>query len=257
MSQNKKHSTIDCEALRALLPAYSINALDEQDRQQVQDGLNACPELAEELAQLRGLHERLLYSAPLVRPSSTLKAKILKAAAQETPAVQPLVVAPVPRRRFPLIAAVLLIALLGSNLFWIGHNLMRSAERVVVIRDAVPVSYVTQGKVNQVALGAQDGMSPNAVLSWVSIEPEVTWIAWLVVRNFPALQSGEVYSLWISRTGESPLLLGQFMLAEGGETAYMFQISEPIRSFDLLQITTESSPAPTAPLGQPLLAEEL
>jgi hypothetical protein len=61
----------DCDALRILIPAYSVGATGPEETQWVEALLERCPEAVGELEAYNMLAESLLFSAPSATPPPT------------------------------------------------------------------------------------------------------------------------------------------------------------------------------------------
>ncbi|MBC7870976.1 MAG: hypothetical protein H7Y09_09075, partial [Chitinophagaceae bacterium] len=119
---NGASGVLDCESLRALIPAYSMNMTDPEEVRFIESSLASCPEAAAELAEYQRLAESFLDSAPQVQAPPHLAYRLIEQAnATKAVAVRPQS-APImhKRRSFPRvvfvawgIAAALLIVMAG------------------------------------------------------------------------------------------------------------------------------------------------
>lgn len=268
MSVDRNQPLIDCERIRELLPAYSIGALDPEEIRFVETGLLNCPELAEDVADYRQLAERLPFSAPPVEPGPALKQSILRmATANKKPPPPTVQWQPTVNRRgwLAVAAAILVVLLVGSNLLWLAENTRLrdenddlAAAQVIDLPSADLTEFIATGGVTRVDFAdAPIAGTPTGALSWVSIEPEESWIAWFVGNDLTPPPAGQTYQLWLQRADEPPLRVGQFTVDASGGTAFVFEITEPIGSFDTVQVTLEAEAEPTIPSDNVILSSDI
>lgn len=237
----------NCDDLRELIPAYCLGALDADDRARVERDLPACPELAAEIASYEALAQGLSRSVPLVTPPPELRAALLQAAA---------VPAAAPRRAlrgWALAAAALLLALLTTNLLWFSEV---SRLRGTHPADTTQPVFLGSGAPDRLELAALDDSDSAANLVWVAGPTGDTWVAWLVARDFPPLAENQVYQVWLTREGEEPLSAGLFTVDDGGSGALVFEIAEPIESFNRVGVTAEPAGGSPGPTSAPVVRVE-
>lgn len=234
---------MNTEELRNLLPAYSIGALDPDERAEIETALAQNPELAEELEAYQLLSKRLLYSVPQVTPPKGLVNDVLAKSSRKpvTRKQSPLNATEMPRRRIDprwLAAAVLAVILLaGSNIYWLSQvNDLEDENEALTAQlnqPKQPLNQLGSGPAAQVQLSHDEDESA-ASLAWVATNNEEDWVAWVVARELPVA----TYQVWIERDGEEPLLIGEIHIAEDDENgSLVFEIDEPILSYDRFYIT--------------------
>lgn len=241
-NRNANNIAANCADLRDLIPAYCLGALDAEERQRVERELPACPELAAEVARYEALAQHLLHSVPPAAPPPELRAALLRAAA--------------PRRRalaWPLAAAALLLALVTTNLLWFSEV---SRLRAVHPADRTQPLFLGGGVPERLELAAPDASASTANLVWVAGPGGDTWVAWLVARQFPPLVEGQVYQVWLTRAGEAPRSAGLFTVDEAGSGALVFEIAEPIESFNRVGVTAEPAGGSPGPTSAPIVRAE-
>lgn len=217
----------DYQHLRDLLPAYSIGATDAEETRLVEAGLAMYPELAAELREFQDLSDALADSVPAMTPPPDLLPNLLAAARQERPAqtapaiTPPLVIAQPPKRRTPwrLIAACLALFLVLTNAFWL-YRAAQPAVREIKLWDAADAAASP--------LRCRIVLFPN------------TPSAVMIAQNFPALEDGQTYQMWIRRDGEV-VSLGIFGV-DGQGSGYMTFPADLLTSqFDSIGVTIEPS----------------
>ena len=92
-------TTMTCDEIRDLAPAYVLGALERDEELAVAEHLRTCPDAHAEMAELGGVVPYLDETVPLVEPPPALRDRIMAAAAQELasrPAAWTSVVASIP-----------------------------------------------------------------------------------------------------------------------------------------------------------------
>jgi anti-sigma factor RsiW len=250
VNQQATLPTSNCAELEALIPDYVLGILDEEERERVKRGLADCPQLAPQVASYKALHERMLFSAPLHQPEAALKGRILQAArASRSPATA--------RARWAYAAAALLLVLLGAtNLYWMVENGRLRAAAVTTDRSRV--NRLATGALTRVDLtSSQSSPLTTAALSWVPIVANEQWIVWFVAQDLAPLPANSAYQLWLLRENEPALRVGRFVSNADGSGAFVFEIAEPLRSFDQVLVTREMDPDATEPAGETILIADL
>lgn len=247
---NQLHiEAVDCQELLELVPAYCVNALDSDEQALIEAGLASCPELHTEIAAYKAMSERLLFSVPSMEPPPDLILKVLAASSRPAPQAQPKSTHPpvvplfsrMPVRLLAGAAAILLVAFIGANIYWAGKvgNLENENENLTAQLQPNEESFpqpIANGIPQSLQLTSAD-VTTNGTLSWVPSLDNQRWVAWFVAREFTVLEEGQSYQLWLSRTGEEPLAVGAFSVGDNGSGAVLFEIDEPIESFNKVFIT--------------------
>ncbi len=245
MSELMTNTKIDCQEIKELLPAYSIDALNEEERQLVKRGLQECPEIQDELVEFMTLAETLLYSSPPETPAPSLKASILSQATSSTstaPVSKEKIVRvpPASNRRLLWVASILLVLLVVSNLFWFTNS------RNTNLADQPPdlIAYLASGALSRAELSqpnndAED--APTGTLAWVTTDDDSAWVAWLVARDLPDDSPSQTYEIRLLRDYEEPLIIGEFNGDDGGVATYIFEITEPLENFAGVEVRQQTS----------------
>jgi anti-sigma factor RsiW len=208
------------DAIQALLPGYALNALDEEEREQVERALEDHPPYRAELADYLAVVALLSTAHEPVTPSHSLRERVLGYQPSEPPVELPVLVGvgasgrkpsatedahatrrAADRRRFsPLwgIAAVLTAAVLGLGSFsWMQYQQMQD------LRKDVTVLASEAGEMEHRLVAQQ------ALTLWVA-QPGVTTVTLRAVNNLPVSVLGTAPRQAVAR--------GMIMRAPGGES---------------------------------------
>jgi len=248
----------DCEAVRALIPAYSLGATDPDETRLVESLLENCPEAAAELAAYDALAEKLLFSAPPTTAPPHLREKLLASAGSN----------PAPWRRsairarqrvqtgletyrwsLALAAAVFAIALLVlSNLYWATQiaALQHTQQEITRQLDdhSNVLTLIGAGEAKRIELWNPD-RTIRAIMLCNPEEP----LGFVYAEDFPPLPQGMVYQLWLIRDQER-VSAGTFVVDENGAGKLIFHTNEPIGHYQAAEITSEraNAPQPASPV---------
>ncbi len=167
-----------------------------------------------------------------------------------------------PRRRFLhrawVIAAAALVALIFTNVYWLGR-----VNNVTQERDQLAAQINPTGNNAFVLTGTND-------LRWVRLPPSqedtdasafLMWnaeseIGLLYVRGFPNLTVGKTYQLWLTH-GDERVSAGVFRVDEDGKGALLFHVSDPIDEYTWARITDEPESGSNQPTGTVVVVGEL
>jgi hypothetical protein len=169
------------------------------------------------------------------------------------PAAAPVPVA-TPRRRWSraawLVAAAAVIALVGTNLYWLTRvadltqaNDLLTAFRNVQDNSAFVLTNTDALHWVRLADEQQDG-NAAAFMMW-NAESKT---GLLYARSFPELQPGYKYHVWLTRNGERTFM-GILTVDTEGDGALLFSSPDPISDFSWAWVTAENGTQPpnTAP----------
>lgn len=227
----------DYEHLRELIPAYSIGATDEDETRMVEAGLIDFPELIDDLRAFEQMNMAMAEAVPAMTPPTGMLDNILAAARQNPPApVVPekspaLKVLPrLTRRAIPwrTVAASLALFLVLTNAFWLYR--------------------ATQPTVQEIRLWDATDAAANPLRCRIVVFPN-TPSAVMIAQNFPILEEGRVYQMWMRRDGEV-VSLGVFDVDGQGSGFLTFPADMLTSSFESIGVTIEplgGSVEPTTP----------
>jgi len=224
----------DFEHLRELIPAYVIGATDEDESRMVEAGLTDYPELAEELREFQFLNDALAESVPEMAPPPEMLGQLLTAARGSRPAAHSAPkILPRPAQRqvkisWQLVAACLTLFLVLTNGFWLYRASVPTVKEIV---------FQGNPEAELIGLRCRIIVSPNSDS------------AIMIAENFPLLEVGQTYQVWMRRDGEI-VSLGMFIVDEAGDGLLSFTADAINQPFDSIGVTIEplgGSPAPTTP----------
>lgn len=247
-----------CEQLHALIPAYSFDLADADERAFVEANLGACPEAAAEIASYRQLADTLAqatFSAVPAPPS--LRSRVFSALdAPQTPMPMPSPRrAARPRPSFAFAAAMVLTLLLSNVLLFSRLNTLSgsqsSLQQEITIRDqALELLWTGDSErvwLESLAPAAAAEAQPVAAVVWSPQRQNAV----LYVRRFPKPANDEAYQLWLTFYGErvSP---GTFQVDEQGYGLLVFEPPHPLHSCERMGITREPRTGSDAPTTAPI-----
>ena len=189
-----------CDEFEELSGAFALDAVTPAERQAAEEHLATCVKCTTLLQELHGVVALLPLTVPQVKPSATLKERILEAIRQER-MVQPAPGQPVPTRqaRRPrwnsrtLVAAVLMLSLFSGMIAWnvsLNHQVSVLQQQVVALshqHNQLPgvTAYSVQGT-------GQDKGATGKLLYYP--EQDITV---LIIQGLPQPQGLHVYQGWL------------------------------------------------------------
>lgn len=256
----------NCDDIIELIPDYAFGLTDGETAERIEKALPVCPEAARQLAEYRELQDSMREDVVQVEPPPELANKLMAAIAASSaptpvvPQVEPkqaLSQAQMdyrirPRRTLTasismLVALAALIALVVTNIYWFLRVDRLSADLqetlgLIAQRDQA----ITIADASSLQLAALTGdQNEFAMVMW----SETSNKGLIYTRNFPRLEAGTTYQLWLAR-GDERVSCGTFDVDEEGNGAMIFDAPEPIEAFERAGITAEpvgGSPDPTGP----------
>lgn len=240
MGGDRTSTEQSCESIRPLLPVAALGALEAEDEDAVARHLAGCRRCRHEFTDYCATVDALALTVPLRTPPAELRSRILDAI---HPRRRLIALAP---RAAAAIAAVLVVALLASNVFlWRELSAARADARPAGRGDAVAavptlVWYDLAG----------DAPQPEA-RGTLCAEPNGR-IAWLIVEGLPPLPPGRVYQAWLVR-GDDRTSAGLFSVDERGRGFLTIRLDQPLRSFQAMGVTDEPDGGSPGPTGQRFL----
>jgi hypothetical protein len=253
------HPSQPCDAIRELIPEYAFGLTDAEQTHLVESSLASCPDAAAELADFRRIQDEMRAGVPQVEPPPGLEDRLMAAIAA------PVIAAPPTRRKLHIawwIGAAAVLALVVTNVYWLmrvnGLNQtiqQRSDDFSAPVQVQGDSSFLltSSNEIRWVRLPpSQKNTDASAVLLW-NVESE---IGLMYARNFPELEAGKTYQLWLTR-GEERVSAGTFEVDEEGTGALLFHITEPIDEYTWARITEESGDGSSQPSDMVVVVGEL
>jgi len=235
-----------CDSVRELLPAYALDGLALEDRWQVDQHLDACPDCRERLDGYRAVGHVLLTSVTPVEPPPGLRASLIASVASK--AVEP---QPHPRRGWPAwrgLAAGTALLLLVANvfLFYETRSLARQQEQLAaqLVEDQTTLGLAAYPS-TRTALVRGDGTYGTFLF-----EPDLP-VSVLYAWGLEPLTSGETYQAWLIEPDGDRVDGGIFQVEpETGFVRLLIRAPQVLSAYVGIGVTIEpngGSPAPTGP----------
>ena len=258
---------MDCEQMTHLIADYVLGTLDDAQRQQFETLLPECPDLQELVASYKVIAEPLLHSAPHRTSPQYLRHRVLGEPSPQTSQ----------HRYWQLLAAVLLVVLIGSNIFWAQRIDDLDAEvdslvgqlsvtpPAIIPQQQVPVAmynqaYQTNNFSNMTPLNqfyAINEQQALASITWARSAINDSYIGVLSTQNLYSENSEQAYQLWLYRSGEPATSGGVFDVDWFGNGILIFELDEPIDAYDEVSITEEPISGSEQPTGPEVIRERL
>jgi anti-sigma factor RsiW len=226
-----------------LTAAYTLDALDSDDRGAYEAHLGACERCREELATLADTAGALAWAVESPVPPDRLRERILEAAAAERGNVVPLPVRPWLFRATAAAAAIAACAAVGFGV-WAGtlsHSL--NQERSARAAEAQAMQIVADPASRKIALRGGSGV--------VAVDPSGRAV--LVVRRLPAAPAGMTYEAWVIPKGGNPKRAGIF---DGGRSTTVVPLGEGVPPGSVVAATIEKSGGVDAPTQTPIITAQ-
>lgn len=245
---NGAHAELpNCDAIAALIPAYSLGAADPDERKLVEANLQRCPDAAVLLVEFAALTERLHYAVPSQEVPPQLADKLMTAVwASIEPAAQPMTHHPKLHSTsrpalWQIAAALVILLLIGSNIYWWKRldgvlNDQRNLADRSDTQGAV-LAFLATGKAQHVVLlpsntatASPEATTPTALLI---CDPEGT-VGLLHVEHFPL--STVNYQLWFWQ-GQQAVNIGEFRVTPQGSSDTVFRAPQAIAGYTRAEIS--------------------
>ena len=225
-----------------LTAAYTLDALDADERDAYEAHLGSCGRCRDELAELGDTAGALAWAVRSPAPPAQLRERILEAAAAERGNVVPL-----PMRRPWLVrataaaAAVAACTAVGLGVWaaTLSHSL--NEERSARAADAQAMQVVADPSSRRVALAGGSGL--------LAVDPTGRGV--LVVRHLPSAPAGRIYEAWVIPRGGRPKRAGLFD-ANGSTT--VVPLREAVPAGSVVAATIEQSGGVDAPTQTPIFS---
>jgi anti-sigma-K factor RskA len=220
-----------------LTAAYSLHALDAEEREAYEEHLAQCARCRDELAQLQESAAALAWAVDAPAPPAALRARILTEAAAGRENVVPLPLRA--RRAWQAAAAVAACTAVGLGI-WAAtlHDSLGTARAhesaLQVVVDPASHTVALHGGRGMVAVGRNG-------------------VGVLVVDRLPAAPNGKTYEAWVIPRGGKPVRAGTF---DGGDAMTMVKLQMPVPKGATVAATVERDGGVDAPTTKPFLSAE-
>jgi anti-sigma-K factor RskA len=277
------------EFVENLLPAYALNALDDDERQLVERALEQDPDLRRVLAGYLSTVTALSTSVAPAVPSAALRARVLRqrpVAASPKAARQRLFLWQLPAGAWSAAAVVVIaigalvgmtlvqqsrIGTLRADVVSANAQIEEQKQEIKSLEQEVVSARSTLVKQRTLAYwAALPGVSTSVISPASSQMPTQTWwrnnpramymvtgdgtSSMLVVMDLPRLTEGLVYQAWFVRRNSPPVSALLFEVDESGYGQFGINPPESITFYTGLAVTIEPAGGSGSPSGELVLA---
>jgi anti-sigma-K factor RskA len=256
---------VTCADVRDLLPALSLDALDLDERDALEDHLARCPDCRSEFRSYQETATRLALAFPQHEPPSGLKRRVLAAAATRPQRTR---LAPWWRRLgfgfprlqpAPVVAALALVVALSTTLWAAGLQMQLNEQRVLAagLKERAyrydKVVAVLQSPEMQLRPMQGTELAPTAT-GRIYVDPE-NGSGMMMVRSLPRLPEGRVYQLWWARADGKRESGGVLTWTDPYGNGYtLITCPGPFNTWQTFGLTEEPAGGSPAPTGQRVIS---
>lgn len=252
----------DCERLQALLPAYSVGALNEEESREVELLLTRCPDAVADARAYARIARAMHAVAPTQMPPAALRDQVMKEAALASAfmvqsraptalpppkrADAPQSATPKTRRPTGWIAALGAAAVfLLTNVYWIAQ--VDSMRRDAEAREAL-LAQIAAPDARYVDLMSADGDRAYGRVAWMP----GGGAAVLRGEGLPLLPPDRTYQLWLIGADGVPVSAGVFQSDAQGDALLIFEPTTPLNEVAAIGISSEPAGGSPAPTTEPM-----
>ena len=230
-----------------LLPAYTLDCLDEEDMLLVTEHLAVCPACRAELISYQGVADQLAMAVPCSEPPADLRRRLMahvqparpRAISQPRPAWWQQLGRSLRALQHPawgVTSLALILALTASNvLLWQQVNRPGIASNVQGMRSLALVGTASAPEASGIVVISTDGEYGT-----------------LVVDNLPTLDKTQQYQLWLIQDG-TRTSGAVFSVGQDGYGSAPILAPEPLTHYSSFGITVEPSRGSPHPTGVKVL----
>ena len=255
---------VGCEEARDLLAGYSLDALEQDERDVIDDHLARCPDCRAELRDLQEAAGRLALAVLQLDLPAGAKQRFVTAVTDQSRRR----LAPDARRwrllGFPrlapstLAACAALVVALTASLWAAGLKIQLDEQRALVatLRERANrydrVVAVLQSPDMQLRSMQGTQLAPSAI-GRIYVDPD-SGQGMMMVRSLPPLLEGRAYQLWWVRADGKRESGGLLRITDAQGNGYaLIQCPGSLSTWQSVGITEEPSTGSPAPTGQRLL----
>jgi anti-sigma-K factor RskA len=227
-----------------LLPAYTLDCLDEEDMLLVTEHLAVCPTCRAELISYQGVADRLAMAVPCSEPPADLRGRLMaralptrpRAISQPRPAWWQQLGQVLQHPAWGVASLALILALAVSNvLLWQQVNRPGIASNVQGMRSLALAGTASAPEASGMVIISTDGEYGT-----------------LVVDNLPTLGKTQQYQLWLMQDG-TRTSGAVFSVGQDGYGSVPILAPEPLTQYSSFGITVEPSGGSPHPTGAKVL----
>ncbi len=230
-----------------LLPAYTLDCLDEEDRLLVTEHLAVCSTCRAELASYQGVADQLAMAVPCSEPPADLRRRLMahvqSARPQAIPQPRPAwwqqvghALRALQHPAWGVASVALILTLIVSNVL-----LWQQVNRPGVVSDAQSM--------RTLALASTASAPKASGIVVISTDGEY---GTLVVDNLPTLDKTQQYQLWLMQDG-TRISGAVFSVGQNGYGYVPILAPEPLTRYSSFGITVEPSGGSPHPTGVKVL----
>jgi anti-sigma-K factor RskA len=264
--------------IEELLPFYALDALTEEEKEQVEAYLAEHPEARLQLQDLQPGASALPYSVSPVEPPRHVKEALMKRVASDVQARErssarltssrPVQQESGPRGlRWEDIFRALSLAAAAIAVIWaliLNTQVARLQEQIASLNDQVAaqaqsldgviktLSQINESNVITVSLKSTG--ADSRPLGQLIANPNDK-SAVVVISGLPPLEAGKTYQVWL--IGNAPVSAGLLTVDEHGQSVLIVTSTESIRSFKSLGISIEPAGGSPQPTGEIVVLSDL
>ena len=238
-----------CLIIEPSLAAYALDALEFDEKRQVEAHLDLCPSCLQTVADYQLISDELMGTVPPAQPSARVRANLLAQTAPKTQKAGLLERLRDSRRRLlPVTTIIAVLVLVVFNL-----NLLNSTNQILESQEAL----TQQNQVNQTAFALITYPESEVVViddgeiyGTLIYDPDGQ-VAVLSVWGLETLPEGQDYQVWLIEPDQNRISGGVFRSSD--QTEYVSFVIESPKSFEAFSgmgVTIEpegGSPGPTGP----------
>jgi anti-sigma-K factor RskA len=245
--------------IEELLPFYALEALTEEEKEQVESYLAEHPEARLQLQDLQSGASALPYSVAPVEPPQQVKEALMRRVASDVQARERSSARVQRGVRFENIFRVLSLGAAAIAVIWafvLNAQVARLQEQITSLNDQVAAQAQslddlvknlpqnTESDVITVSLKST-GDQPRPLGQLIANPNDKSAV--VVISGLPPLEPGKTYQVWL--IGDAPVSAGFLTVDENGQSVLIVTSEESIGSFKSLGISIEpegGSEQPTA-----------
>ena len=254
--------------IEELLPFYVLDALTEEEREQVEAYLAKHPEARAQVEEMRRAGAALPHSVSPVQPAPRTKAALMARVAADERAHSSLQGQPSPRvSRFESFFRALSFAAAAIAIIWavaLNVQVVRLQTEIAKLNNALVAQ---SNSLNQIIQKLPQATPPTTItvsLKGTKAEPQAqgqliadpgSQSAVLVVTGLPPLQPGKTYQVWL--IANAPVSAGLLTVDANGQGVLIITSKESIGSFKSLGISVEPQGGSPQPTGDIVVLSDL
>lgn len=239
----------ECQQIEELLAAFALDALEIDEKLQVEAHLENCPACQRALVDYQAVGEGLMAALPPIQPPARVRARLL---AQTAPQPEQQDWSERWRSLFPrlvpiaALTAVLILLVFNINLLRRTHQMLETQEKLAQQNQAYQTAYALM-----TYPGSQVVVIDDENIYGTLVYDPGGQVAVLNVWGLAALSEGKDYQVWLIEPDETRISGGVFQASEDLDyVSVVIKSPHSLDSFIGIGVTIEpegGSPGPTGP----------